>query len=96
LLKNLETSCQGSKKEQEVFHSCVEENFQSLFLFYKATAGTASSKQEAMIENALKMKFHLMKTTLGESAIHYQAIFSKYDRYFTFPMLSSNADVFFY
>jgi hypothetical protein len=41
---------------------CVEDNFQSLFLFYKATAGTASSTQEAMIENALKMKFHLMKT----------------------------------
>ena len=28
---------------------CVEDNFQSLFLFYKATAGTASSTQEAMI-----------------------------------------------
>ena len=32
-------------------------------LFTGATAGTASSTQEAMIENALKMKFHLMKTT---------------------------------
>ena len=41
---------------------CVEDNFQSLFLFYKATAGTASSTQE-IVENALKMKFHLMKTT---------------------------------
>ena len=50
--KILKRVVKGAKKGQEVFHSCVEENFQSLFLFYKATAGTASSTQEAMIENA--------------------------------------------
>ena len=36
---------------------CVEEHFQSSFLFYKRIASTASSTQEPVVENATENEF---------------------------------------
>ena len=47
---------------------------QSLFLFYKATAVTASSTQEAMIENAPENEISSYENYLNRSAIHYQRV----------------------
>jgi hypothetical protein len=85
----------------------VEENFQSSFQFYKVTAGTflfykvtagtattASSTQEAMVENATDNEEFSYQNYLKRKRHSFSGdIASEYDRYLSLPILSSNADV---
>ena len=74
---------------------CVEENFQSSFLFYKRTTSTASSTQEAIVENATENEISSYENYLKRKRNSLSGdIPSEYDRYLSLPMLSSNADVF--
>ena len=73
----------------------VEENFQSSFLFYKRTTSTASSTQEAIVENATENEISSYENYLKRKRNSLSDdIPSEYDRYLSLPMLSSNADVF--